>query len=677
MTIEILAPAGGREQLMAAVRSGADAVYLGTRTFNARRNAENFTEGSLREAVEYCHGRGVKVYATLNTLVKDTELGRVYNEIEILAGSGIDAVIIQDLAAAELFHRHCPTMPLHASTQMSIHNLEGVMAAEQLGFSRVVPARELSLEEIRKICQGSAIEIEIFVHGALCMSVSGQCFFSSVLGARSGNRGLCAQPCRLDFKSGNLEYALSLKDMSHINHIGALMEAGVSSLKIEGRMKRPEYVAAAVRACREAVAGRTADLTRLQAVFSRSGFTDGYITGKRNRDMFGHRTREDVKAAGEVLGEIAATYRNEFSRAPVEMMLQVRENENSRLKVFDGVNSITVQGEMPERAEAKGIDHEFAYRSLAKMGGTPFTLKTLTTDLDGHLMLARGKINALRKQALEKLLAARSRIIPREFTGPFVQPQARRQKSPTRFRIRLENPRQLFSGGGEADRIYMPIDEITPDLMRRFGNKMIGELPRLVFPRQEKKLAKNLKELGEQGLRHVCAGNIGTIRLAKQMGFTIHGSFDLNILNSMSLMKYETMGLADTILSYEINLGDAAALGGKIPRGIIGYGYLPLMVFRNCPVQDNNGCGNCAGSKEIIDRTGARFKVLCQNREYSTLLNHIPLYLADKKIQGIDFTTLYFTTEDSLECKRIWDSYLTGRPYPGKFTRGLYYRKLV
>jgi len=324
MTIEILAPAGGQEQLIAAVRSGADAVYLGTRSFNARRNAENFDGESLSEAVKYCHGRGVRVHATVNTLVKDAELQSLYKEIEMLAAFGIDAVIVQDLAVAELFQRHCPSMPLHASTQMVIHNLEGALAAEELGFSRVVLARELTIEEIRKICSGTKIQIETFVHGALCMSISGQCYLSSILGERSGNRGLCAQPCRLGFKSGSRDYALSLKDMSHISHIGELMEAGVSSLKIEGRMKRPEYVAAAVSACREAVSGKAADLTDLQAVFSRSGFTDGYITGKRNLEMFGHRTREDVEASKTVLGKIASSYRNELSRIPVDMKLLLK-----------------------------------------------------------------------------------------------------------------------------------------------------------------------------------------------------------------------------------------------------------------------------------------------------------------------------------------------------------------
>ena len=677
MSVEILAPAGGWEQLIAAVRSGADAVYLGTKAFNARRNAENFSGESLTEAVKYCHGRGVNVYVTVNTLVKDSELALVYDEIEMLAVSGVDAVIVQDLAVAELFRRHCPPMPLHASTQLTIHNLEGALAAEELGFSRVVLARELSIEEIKKICAGTKIEIEIFVHGALCMCVSGQCYFSSILGERSGNRGLCAQPCRLDFKSGERGYALSLKDMSHINHIGALMYAGVSSLKIEGRMKRPEYAAAAVMACREAIAGKTGDLTNLQAVFSRSGFTQGYITGKRDLTMFGHRTKDDVKAAGAVLGEIASAYRNELSRVPVDMKLNIKEDENPSLEVSDGDHTVIVFGDMPEPAKTKGVDYEFVLKSLSKTGGTPFTLRTLTADLDGALMFPPAKLNAMRKQGLEDLLEVRSRIIPKEVSGQFVQPPVKKQKQIPKFRVRLENQNQLFEGIGQADKIYIPIDEINPSLIDKFGDKLICELPRLVFPMKEERLAKRLEELKKQGVKNLCAGNIGTVRLAKQMGFTLHGGFDLNILNSIALKKYESLGLADTILSYEINLGDVAVLDGEIKRGIIGYGHLPLMIFRNCPAKEKNGCGKCTGWKEISDRTGARFKILCANREYSTLHNHIPLYLADKKVQGIDFMTLYFTVEDRRECKKIWEKYLSGAPCQGKFTRGLYYRKLI
>lgn len=677
MSVEILAPVGGKEQLIAAVRSGADAVYLGTQAFNARRNAENFDENTLKEAVEYCHGRGVKVHVTVNTLVKDAELPSVYDQIEVLAQSGVDAVLVQDMAVARLFVRHCPDMPLHASTQMTIHNLEGVLAAQALGFSRVVLARELSIEEIRRICAGSNIEIEAFVHGALCMCLSGQCYLSSMLGERSGNRGLCAQPCRLDFNHAGRGHTLSLKDMSHIAHIRALMDAGVCSLKIEGRMKRPEYVAAAVLACREAVDGKTPDLTNLKAVFSRSGFTDGFLTGKRDLAMFGHRTKEDAAAAGAVLGGIASGYRNELSRIPVAMHLSIAQNQPAKLTVSDGTFTAAVQGDIPEKARVKGTDEQLAFGSLSKTGGTPFMLQKLTVNLDETLMLPQSKLNAMRKQALDDLLAQRGRIVPKPVTGQFTQPEAAVRNPVAGLRVRLENQSQLFDGVDQAERIYLPLSEIDEPMMARFGSRLIGELPRLTFPLLEPALEKRLEALKALGLGRVCVGNIGAVRVARRMGFAVHGGFDLNILNSESLAQYEALGLEDTLLSCEINLQDAAALGGEKPRGIIGYGYLPLMIFRNCPARGARGCGNCDGRPQITDRTGARMAITCSGRQYSSLHNALPLYLGDKDVHGMDYLTLYFTVEQRAECEAVWQRYTGKQPYDGKFTRGLYYRRLL
>ena len=331
--MEILAPAGGKEQLIAAVYSGADAVYLGTKGFNARRKADNFGEDELKKAVAWCHGRGVRVHVTVNTLVTDGELPALYETVREVAGSGADAVILQDLAAAALFRAHVPDLPRHASTQMSIHNAEGALLAKELGFSRVILARELSLSEIRKIREKVDIELECFVHGALCMGVSGQCLLSAFLGERSGNRGLCAQPCRLDFRAGERSYALSLKDACLIPYCRELAEAGVTSLKIEGRLRRPEYVAAAVDACRKSLAGEEPDLTDLEKVFSRSGFTDGYLRGKRDLSMFGRRTEEDKADSAAVLGRLSGLYRREMSRVEVDMDLKLKPGENVELRV--------------------------------------------------------------------------------------------------------------------------------------------------------------------------------------------------------------------------------------------------------------------------------------------------------------------------------------------------------
>lgn len=676
MSIEILAPAGGREHLIAAVRSGADAVYLGTGVFNARRNAQNFGHKDLEEAVEYCHARDVRVYVTLNTLIKDRELPLVYNEIKKVAASGADAVIVQDMAVAEMLFRHCPSMPVHASTQMAIHNCAGALKLKEMGFKRVVLARELSAAEIRKICSDTGMEIEVFVHGALCMSVSGACYLSSVLGERSGNRGLCAQPCRLDFRTGDRRYALSLKDMSHISHIGELINSGVCSLKIEGRMKRPEYVSAAVLACKSAVRGEKTDLYALRAVFSRSGFTDGYITGKRGTEMFGHRTKEDVEASMSVLGRIKEGYRNEQSHIPVEMRIKIKSDEPSLLKVSDGRLEAVVSGDIPEKAIKRGVDEEYVLGSLGKTGGTPFYLKKLESELDSSLMLSRSSLNSLRRNALDKLLELRGRSEPKAFSGAAALHTTAERKTLPGKRIRFENKNQIFNGAEAAERIYLPTGQIDDEIIEKIGGKLICELPRLVFPSEEGALINRLIELKAKGIKSVCAGNLGTAAIALSLGLEVCGGFDLNILNSESFLKYQDMGFADAMLSIEINLGDASRLAGRMERGIIGYGYLPLMVFRNCPIKNGISCERCSGITCIKDRTGADFKILCANRNYAGLLNAVPLYIGDKNVTGVDFITLYYTAEDIDECKAVWNTYSSGDALGGKFTRGLYYRQL-
>ena len=409
---EILAPVGGKEQLIAAVRSGANAVYLGAKNFNARRNASNFEDFELPEIVSYCHERGVKVHVVLNTLVMDSEIPALIEEIKNVASAGVDAVIIQDLAVAKLVREICPSIEMHASTQMTIHDLSGAFEAERLGFKRAVLSRELSLEEIRYIADRTDIKLEAFVHGALCMCMSGCCYLSSVLGGRSGNRGLCAQPCRREFRFGEKDHALSLKDMSHIEHIRELAEAGVCSFKIEGRMKRPEYVAAAVTACRAALAGQKPDTESLRAVFSRQGFTDGYLTGKRTPDMFGFRSHDDVTAADKVLKSLASLYKDEADHIPLKMGLFISETKPSVLTVSDGENCVSVRGAVCEKALRSPTDETLARRYLSKTGGTPFYLDELDFSAEGEPIIAAGEINEMRRKALSMLSEMRSKVYP-------------------------------------------------------------------------------------------------------------------------------------------------------------------------------------------------------------------------------------------------------------------------
>lgn len=668
--MEILAPAGGPEQLRAAVRCGADAVYLGARSFNARRRAENFGGDSLKEAVAYCHGRNVRVFVTVNTLIRDGELGDVYAVLEEIGESGADAVILQDLAAADLFRTHLPDIPRHASTQMTIHNADGAKTAEDLGFSRVILARELSLEEIRRIREATDVELECFIHGALCMSVSGQCLLSAALGERSGNRGLCAQPCRLDFRAGERPFALSLKDACLIPHLRELEAAGICSLKIEGRLRRPEYVAAATDACVRALRGEQPDLRLLEQAFSRSGLTDGYLTGRRDLTMFGSRTEEDKAASSAALGQLSGLYRRELSRVPVAFTLWGGEEKPTRLQVSDGIHTLVVSGQKAEPVRTAPQD---AAGVLEKTGGTPFRCGSVRNEVEEGWMIPG--LSALRREALDRLLAEREQTAPLPVVGGFVPETGGSREGEPRLRLRFERSSQLFDAP-EAEAVYLPVEELDVGLVRSLGPKLIGELPRLIWPGREETLIPKLLALKNAGLETLCAGNLGSLRLASRLGFRISGGFDLNIENSRALRVYETLGIRETLLSLEIPMSDARRLGGRIPRGILLYGHMPLMLLRCCPMQGKNGCGTCDGRRCLKDRQGVEFPVLCQRRQYSVLLNPVPLYVGDKPLSGLDYGVVWFSTEKREECREIWNRCLKRGPWPGNRTNGPYYRRI-
>ena len=675
---EILAPVGGKEQLIAAVRSGANAVYLGAKNFNARRNASNFEDFELPEIVSYCHARNVKVHVVLNTLVMDSEIPALIEEIKNVALSGADAVIVQDLAVAKLVREICPSMEMHASTQMTIHDLAGALEAQNLGFKRAVLSRELSLDEIKYISERTDIELEAFVHGALCMCMSGCCYLSSVLGGRSGNRGLCAQPCRLDFRFGEKDHALSLKDMSHIEHIRELASAGVCSFKIEGRMKRPEYVAAAVTACRAALNGEKPDIESLRAVFSRQGFTDGYLTGKRTPDMFGFRSHEDVTAADKVLKNLANLYKDEANLVPLKMELSISETAPSLLKVSDGENTVSVTGGICEKAMRAPTDKALAERYLSKTGGTPFYLSELEFSAEGEPIIAAGELNEMRRNALAQLSEMREKVLPHSVSDFEIPKFEKHIAKNTAIRIRAEKFEQvLFENDAEA--IVLPLSEIEkhPEAIEKFGEKLFAELPALVFAFDEEKIKERLSALYKKGLRHALCENICTLRLAKDCGLTVHGGYGLNILNSLALEEYEKLGVSDATVSFELSSPKIRDLGGNIKRGILGYGYLPLMRMRACPIKKASGCKNCSGKGKIKDRMGKEFTYLCFEKKFGTLLNSVPLYVADKDFSGIDFMTLWFTVETPENCKKIYEMFKNKVPADFEKTNGLYFRELL
>ncbi len=676
---EILAPVGGKEQLRAAVRCGANAVYLGAGDFNARRNAENFDFIALKEAVSYCHLRNVKVFVALNTLIFDKELPHLYKAIKVIAKSGADAVIVQDFATIKAVKEICPEMPLHASTQMAVHNISGALFLEKLGFSRIVLARELSLEEIKEIRKNVKAELEVFVHGAHCMSASGNCYLSAMLGERSGNRGLCAQGCRLNWKNRHKrEYALSLKDMSYLDSIKSLCEIGVDSFKIEGRMKRPEYVAASVSSLKSALNGNNYDKETLRSVFSRSGFTDGYLKANRDTAMFGYRSKEDVTAAPAVLKDLAELYKNDIRPQKISATFTLKKDKPCVLTFNCRGETVSVLGEIPQEPRTAPLSEEIAFRNLSKLGDTPFTLEMLNFNNDDFLTLPASAINAVRRNAADELC---EKICNKKRTINNIEPEFKNviysHKTPL-TRVRLQSISQYTPLFEECDLVIIPINEIlkNKDYVCNLPVKIVAELPELIYPEKESLIKEKLKEIKAMGISHGYTGNIGGIELLKNAGFKIHGSHALNITNSHSAEFYNEF-CEDITLSFELTGKATEGFCTDAKKGVYVYGYLPLMLMRVCPQKSEKGCGDCNGKSVLTDRLGIEFPLLCRNKEFTVLHNSVPLYLGDKKLNHIDFCTLYFTTETKENCESIFNSYKKGKTISGKKTNGLWNRDLL
>ena len=685
--IEILAPVGNEEMLRAAVFSGADAVYLGFSGFNARTSADNFDADTLKDAVRFCHARGVAVHVALNTTVYGGELPALEAAIRAVAASGADAVICQDLAVATLIGRIAPQLPRHGSTQMSVHSLQGALELKELGFTRVVLARELSLPEVEHITKHCGIETECFVHGALCMCVSGQCYMSAFLGGRSGNRGSCAGPCRLPFeanalpegKPGRLHH-LSLKDNSVIDKLDQLQALGVASAKIEGRLRTPEYVAAAVSACLAGREGRAYDRDLLKNAFSRSGFTSGYLDGKIDGTMFGVRSEADAEQTKKTLPMLRELYRRERSRVPVKMKLEIEEG-GEKLTVMDADGNKAFAYGDAEPQPARTDPTESLHRSLAKTGGTPFaaSAEDITVEMDGGPWFVPGSaVNELRREALDALLKKREVLRPWPTTDEHV-PALPLRTLPSRrtLRARFENweqvPERALDG---IEYLILPIAQ-ADRVPREWRAKTLLELPRVMFGKLEEDTARRIAATQDSGFAGYEVSNIAHLRLCR--GLPMSGSFGLNITNQLAAQFYADNGLGSMLILPEVKDSDIGTIapthdGRPVPTGVLVYGHMPLMVTRACPLQNIHDCAHCDKTGVLTDRKAKKFPVRC-GLGVRTIYNPVPIYMGDKPgALTVDYGVAYFTLESREEAAQILDMIRTHAPFEGDFTRGLYFK---
>ena len=683
---ELLSPAGSPEALRAAVQNGADAVYLGWGDFNARRSAKNFSDEEFADALRYCHVRGVRVFLTLNTLLTDRELPRA---VEIAAQAcrlGVDAVLVQDWGLFDLLRQSLPDLPLHASTQMSVFTSGGANEVAADGCQRVVIARECSAEDTKEICTNCPAEVEVFVHGALCMCYSGQCAMSALIGGRSGNRGRCAQPCRMPYgvnEPAGKKYPLSLKDSCLAGELRAMEDMGVACLKLEGRMKRPEYVAVITRIyarlLKEGRGPTSAEEADLAQAFSRSGFTDWYWQGKHGPEMFGTRP-ENTPEPKALFDEARAAYeKGDLRTVPVRFDCEIRAGTPCLLTVSDADgHTVTVTGAVPEAARNRAITASEIEERLKKTGGTAFRCEKAAVRVDEGLALAASAVNALRRDGLSALEDARTAPPERRELPLPELPDIDCTADVPRFTVSVTNAAQLT--GGLLDlrpaRAYVPLE-----LMADFPALPIGDtewcavLPRVWRDRDEPRLRAMLERVGAMGVRAVAVGNIGHLSLVPE-SWTACGDFGLNVFNGRSLDYLRKKGLSSACLSFELRFAQMRDMPKMLPAEAIVYGRLPLMVTENCLIQNSVGC-RCDRPNFLNDRTGASFPLLPVFGHRTEVQNSKPLWLADRadyKRLGLAYARLRFTTETPEECVRVYRGYLEGRGPDGEFTRGLYER---
>ena len=690
--IELLSPAGSPEAVIAAVQNGADAIYMGLGNFNARRGAKNFTDEEFERSMRYCRIRGCKVYVTLNTLVNDREIAQAVESARLASQLGADGIIIQDLGLAYAIRQALPDIPLHASTQMSIHNLAGVEAAAEMGMTRAVLARELSLEQIKFITQHASIETEVFVHGALCFCQSGQCYMSALIGRRSGNRGMCAQPCRMQYSLGGRmdDYPMSLKDNCLVDRLRELEDAGVACLKIEGRMKRPEYTAIVTKiyskALKEHRQPSDEEMETLEKAFSRQGFTQGYFNGDK-KDMFGRREEPDKDT--EKLFTLARKgySEGELRRVPVHFYTVAEKGMPVKAIAFDDDgNRAAAMGGVPEKARGQGLTATYITEQMFKTGGTPYNCVENRAQADPGLYLPASEINDLRRRLVSELSEQRAKP-PIRRVGKL--PEKPKGKLPTGdpamiFQVLTEEQLSPELAALKPQYLYVPLTLMTEklDLLRPFaeqGTIPVAVLPRVIADNEAAAVYDMLSRMFDQGVNEALVGNLGHAMLAKKAGMKLRGDFGLNTFNSLSMEVIRQAGFISATASFELRLSQIRDMIKPLDTELIIYGRIPLMVSDQCIIRHSAGRCNCQTPGQMAARMGSVFPVVKEFGCRNIIYNAHKLYLADKAedvyAAGAWGLRMMFTTEGMRECVEVAKGYMGLSDYkPNVLTRGLYYR---
>lgn len=714
--VELLAPAGSFESMAAAIAAGADAVYIGGSKFGARAYADNLDEDRMLEAIDYAHLYGRKLYMTVNTLVKEEELPQLRPYLTPYYERGLDAAIVQDLGVFSYLRTHFPELALHASTQMTITGVYGARMLAAMGAQRIVTARELSLEEIRQIHEEADVEIESFVHGALCYCYSGQCLFSSMIGGRSGNRGRCAQTCRLPYEvqkngkvmnPGNNQYVLSLKDLCTLELIPELIGAGVYSMKIEGRMKSPRYTAGVVSIYRKYIDrfleyGKKGyrvdpeDQRKLLDLFDRGGFTQGYYRSHNGRDMVALREKPAFREGNQQLFDyLDQTYVQARPQIPVDGWAVFEEGRPAVFTVSAAGHTVTAEGEQVQSALNQPADEEKLRKQLNKTGNTPFVFETLELEIRGRIFVPVQALNQLRRQALEQL--------QREICGAYrrtAEESGGNGAPETDFRVAgncggasgaegsthmklcvsLERPDCLDAVLAEeaVDEIYIDSTGFGPELWEETiaacherQKKCCLILPHIFRQEARRYFRPHEAKLRELKFDGMVLRSMEEIGYLEETGCRTPMIFDasLYIWNSPAVRRMEEQNAARLTLPLELNSRELERLGCE-GREMVVYGRLPMMVSAQCIEKTTSGCSRQETVLRLKDRMGKEFPVKNHCRFcYNTIYNSSPLSLAGQasliRKLGPGSIRLQFSVETPRETGQIctW--------YADVFVRGI------